>query len=153
MSKIKTFLWHEPQYDYELQTVNNMNVSEISNSKFLKKSDVVPDLLLTIRSIEKVNVAKDNEKAEYKTGMYFKEVEKPMVLNQTNGNRVAQFLEEPETDNWIGKKVVVFYDPTVEFSGKISGGIRIRQPKLRSAAQASEPKAMPSSDFDDDIPF
>ncbi len=157
MSKVKQDLWHEPEHDYELQTVKNMNVSEISNFKFLKKDDVMPDVLLTIKCVEKVNVAKDNEKPEFKAAIYFNEVEKPMVLNQTNGNRAAVFLGSTETNDWLGKKVVVFYDPLVEYSGKITGGIRLRAPKNQDAAPtqaaAAQKAPAPAGIEPDDIPF
>jgi hypothetical protein len=46
------------------------------------------------------------------------------------------------TDDWIGKQIVLFVDPSVSFAGKIVGGIRLRAPKGKTIAKA-----------EDDVPF
>jgi hypothetical protein len=59
----------------------------------------------------------------------FDELEKAMVLNKTNINRIARALNSNETDDWVAKKIVVYNDPDVEFGGEIVGGIRCRAQK------------------------
>ena len=34
------------------------------------------------------------------------------------------FAGDSETDNWPGKKIVVYDDDSVEFGGKVVGGVR-----------------------------
>jgi hypothetical protein len=106
-----------------------MKISEMSNSKYLKAHDVDPPKLVTIRTLEHVNVAQDGKPKEMKWILGFDELEKPMVLNKTNINRIARAVQSDDTDHWIGKKVVVYNDPDVEFGGEIVGGIRVRAPK------------------------
>ena len=80
-----------------------------------------------------------------------------MVLNSTNGQAVAAITGSEETDDWIGRKVVLYDDPNVSFGGKLVGGIRIRAPRGQAAkAIAAAPKPAPVAQpeaSDDDVPF
>ena len=109
-----------------------MKIGQMIDSKYLKGSDVDPAKLLTVRSFKKENVAKENEPEERKWIVYFDGVPKGLILNKTNLNRAARAFGSEDTDDWIGKQIVVYYDPDVEFGGKIVGGIRLRAPKLPS---------------------
>lgn len=123
-----------------------MKVSEMSNSKFLKAGDVDPAKLVTIRQIQQVNVAQEGKPREMKWTLKFDELDKPMVLNKTNINRIARALNSQDTDDWVGKKVVAYNDPDVEFGGEAVGGIRIR------AAKTAKP-VEPEFQDDQTIPF
>ena len=50
---------------------------------------------------------------------------KKLTLNKTNA-RVMQGLIGDDTDTWIGKTIIVSFDPTVMYAGKMVGGIRVR---------------------------
>jgi hypothetical protein len=63
----------------------------------------------------------------------FPELEKPMVLNSTNGQIIAQITKSEDTDHWTGQKIVLYDDPTVSFGGKLTGGIRVRAPRNQPA--------------------
>lgn len=80
-----------------------------------------------------------------------------MVMNSTNLQLAAQALGSDDTDHWIGKQVVLYNDPSVQFQGKLIGGIRIRAPKKRPGTQAvPEPAAVTAAadwEDDSDIPF
>jgi len=70
---------------------------------------------------------------------------KKLTLNKTNTRIIAGMVGD-DTDTWIGKKVVVSFDPTVMYSGKMVGGLRVRP--ITAAPAAAEASA------DDDIePF
>lgn len=118
------------------------NVNDLKQSKFLTKNDVEPDILVTIKSYEQVNVALETQAPEEKYVLSFEELEKPLVLNMTNGMLIAAITGSEDFDAWIGKKVVLYNDRTVSFAGKITGGIRVRAPKTAPAEIKSE-----------DIPF
>lgn len=122
-----------------------MKANAMIPSKFLKKEDVDPPKLVTIKALRQANVAMDDQPEELKWTIFFKEVEKPMVLNSTNIQLLIKALGTDETDDWIGKQVVVYNDPNVSFAGKITGGVRIRAPKKQGAPVQPE--------VDDDIPF
>lgn len=70
---------------------------------------------------------------------------KKLTLNKTNARILAGMIGD-DTDTWLGKKVVVTFDPTVMFSGKMVGGIRVKP--LGTPAPAA---AAPAED--DDLGF
>lgn len=131
-----------------------MKIGQMMESKFLKKEDVDPPKLVTIRGFSQQNAGRDDA-PEMKWTMSFQELGKPMVMNSTNLQLCAQALGSEETDHWIGKQIVLYNDPSVQFQGKLIGGIRIRAPKKRPVTQAApEPAPVAADDpFDDDIPF
>jgi hypothetical protein len=148
-------------------------VNEMIESKYLKKEDVGDGKLMTISGFEKQNVAPQGEPAENKWTVYFDETSKPLVLNTTNLNLLSMICGSDNTDDWVGKKVVLFNDPSVSYGGKLIGGIRVRAAKLRPGTNHPgvpavrndyEPPAQPThrqapstshapDDFDEDVPF
>jgi len=115
------------------------NVQDLKKSKFLTQKDVQPPVLATIDSFEEVNVAKEGADPEMRITVNFKELEKPLVLNSTNGQIIAMITGSQESDNWIGKKIVLYNDPMVSFGGKLTGGIRVRPPKLAAKSLPVRP--------------
>jgi hypothetical protein len=112
-----------------------MNVNDLKTSKFLKKEDVGNGVLVTISQLSQENVALDGAPADIKIVCHFSELEKPLVLNSTNGQIIGQITgvtEEIET-GWVGKQVVLYTDPNITFQGKLVGGIRVRAPKNQVA--------------------
>jgi hypothetical protein len=129
-----------------------MKIGQMMESKFLKKEDVDPPKLVTIRGFSQQNAGRDDA-PEMKWTMSFIELNKPMVMNSTNLQLAAQALGSDDTDNWIGKQVVLYNDPSVQFQGKLIGGIRIRAPKKRPGTPAAPAPVTTEGEFDDDIPF
>jgi len=146
-----------------------MHINQLTESRFLKKEDCGPQgILVTIKTISQENVAKEGVPEELRWAICFEELEKPMVLNSTNGQLIAAITGKTDTDDWPGYKVVLYNDPTVSFAGKITGGIRVRAPKGRAAeanknVQRPAPKPAPGPAqvacdetgevADDDVPF
>ncbi len=125
------------------------NVNDLGESKYLKQHDVDPDVLVTVKGYDKVNVAMESQQPEMKWSISFEELDKPLILNKTNGTMLQLITGSGDFDDWIGKKVVLFNDPTVSYAGKITGGIRIRKPK--GTPTTAEVLATPAEK--DDIPF
>jgi len=123
-------------------------ISEMRESKFLKQNDVGKGVLATIASCDQQNVAMEGAGAEMKWCLHFRELEKPLVLNSTNIQLCAQICKSDDTDEWIGKRVVLYVDPNVSYGGKLVGGIRVRAPKPNAA-----PPPPPMDIEDDSIPF
>ena len=130
------------------------NINQMKNSKFLSKEEAGDGLLLTVKDIQKQNIALPGEPKEEKWVMVFEEA-KPLVLNSTNTKRAAKAFGSDETDDWIGKQIVAFNDEDVEFAGEIVGGIRLRAPRGQAAraAQAAPAKAEKFEADDSEIPF
>lgn len=108
-----------------------MHISNLRESKYLTKDDVGRGALLTIRSVEKEDLSMEGQAQELKHVLHFQDAPsgKGLVLNWTNAQLCAQALGSEETDDWIGKQVVLYNDPSVQFQGKLVGGIRIRAAK------------------------
>lgn len=122
------------------------NVQDMLESKYLKKEDVGTGVLATVQSFEKVNIAMEGQAVQYKWAMRFEELDKPLLLNATNIRLCELVFNSSETDDWIGNKIVLYSDPTIQFQGKFVGGIRVRAPK--------QAKPKPTvQDLEDDIPF
>lgn len=138
-------------------------IGEMIESKYLKQSDVEEDTTVTVEKVGKANVAPKGEEAEFKWLVRFSELPKPMVLNSTNIKRLAKACGSDDSDDWIGKKVIVYVDPDVEFGGNVVGGLRIRAKAPGNGTAKADPnteamlasKRKPGSfdDMADDIPF
>lgn len=126
-----------------------MKVSQMIESKFLKKEDFEQDQVCTIRGLKQENVGRDDS-PEMRWTLYFNEHQKAMVLNVTT-IRVLEAAFGDESDEWKGKKVMVYVDPNVSFQGRVVGGLRLRPPKKQPVAAAAK---VADPDFDDaEIPF
>lgn len=116
--------------------------SEMIESKYLKKEDVGEEgTIVTIAKFERVNVAMEGEAPEYKWTMRFDEFDKPMVLNSTNINLCEKALGSDNTDDWIGKTIIVYNEPNISFGNKLVGGIRIRPHKAAAAPRQVAPRS------------
>lgn len=132
------------------------SVNDLTKSKYLKGDDVKPPKLFTISGYDLVELDKDGGQKEKRYALTFRESEKPLVLNKTNGVIIAKICGSDDFDGWIGKKIVVYFDENVGFGGKLTGGIRVRAPK--QAVPAAKPKPAPVVEEEppineDDIPF
>src|SRR3990167_8852041 len=112
-------------------------VHDMIESKFLKKEDVGDGVLATISNVDQQNVAMQGAGPEMKWCLHFEEVDKPLVLNSTNIQLCKSILASDDTDDWLGKKVVLYTDPNVSYGGKLIGGIRIRAPRGKAALAAA----------------
>lgn len=126
-----------------------MKISQLSESKYLKKEDVMPAITVTISGLTQENLARDNEPPEYKYILNFTNNVKPMVLNSTNGQLIAHVLGSDETDDWKGKSITLYNDPTVSFAGKLTGGIRVQIPQQQPAT----PFVQSENPAPSDVPF
>ena len=102
-------------------------LKDLFPSRFLTKEDIGDGKLYTIKNVAVENVGKEDE-PESKPVLHFVEIAKPFVLNMTNGQIVGAVYGE-DLDNWPGKQIVVYFDATVQFKGKTTGGLRVRAPK------------------------
>jgi len=122
-------------------------------SKWLKAADLEgkPHLV----TIKKFGVEKIGED---KTGpvIWFREQEKGLGLNITNGRTIEDICGSADPDNWIGKRIVV-YPTETDFKGERVDCIRVRAPKAGAKLPpAPEPEAESEAEFvpdDGDVPF
>ena len=130
-------------------------IGEMIESKYLKQSDVADDTVVTVEKVGKANVAPKGEEPEMKWLIRFNELPKPMVLNSTNIKRLAKACASDDTDDWAGKKVILYVDPDVEFAGNVVGGLRIRAHKQETPIRQVPSKTTGGKfdDMADDVPF
>lgn len=103
-------------------------------SRFMKKEHTSESgVNLTFQSLEKENVAREDDNPEHKWVVYWSEDVPPLVLNKTNLDRMKKL--QPG----VGDQVNVYIDMEVKFQGNV-GGLRVRAP-------------VDGADFDDAIPF
>jgi len=111
------------------------NINQMIESKYLKQSDLDGEVEVTILKVGQLNVAREDAEPEMKWAAKFQEFKKPMVLNSTNLQLLAKACESEESEEWIGKKVVIYADPNVSFGGKLVGGLRVKLPVKTKATK------------------
>jgi hypothetical protein len=126
--------------------------SEMVQSKYLKTADVPDPVIVTVTKVGKVNMAKEDAAPEYKWAMRFKEFDKPMVLNSTNIKIAEKVFASDDTDNWVGKEIILFTDDNVTFGGELVGGLRFKG-KEKEPQRVAPKQAGKIADMEDDIPF
>ena len=126
-------------------------VKDMIPSSYLKKDDFDEPTICIVAKVGKKNIAKEDEPADVKSLVKFAEFEKPMILNKSNIEALADACDSQDTDHWVGKEVVVYVDPNVMFAGERKGGLRIR----KNVAAAQPKKAgQPAARLEDDrTPF
>jgi hypothetical protein len=126
--------------------------SEMVQSKYLKTADVPDPVIVTVTKVGRVNMAKEDAAPEYKWAIRFQEFDKPMVLNSTNIKIAEKVFGSDNTDDWVGKEIVLFTDDNVTFGGELVGGLRFKgQEKAPMKAEPKKPGRF--DDMADDIPF
>jgi len=120
-------------------------VSEMIQSKFLRKEDVDDELIVTIKDVVLEDMPGDGD--ERRWCLQLKELPKAMVLNSTT-IRVLEKAYGADTDAWRSQKVVLYVDPNVSFRGQVVGGLRLRPQKAKA-----RPAKAPAEEFNDEIPY
>jgi len=131
-----------------------MKESEMFPSKYLTKDDVGEEgVVATVMALKKVNVARDDQAPEYKWEIKFGELDKPLLANKTNAKRMFKFLGD-DTELWLGKQVILYDDPNVEYKGEVTGGIRVRKVAATTKKPLSEEERANTMlrDIDDERP-
>jgi hypothetical protein len=126
------------------------NISQLKKSNFLTQNDCDPPIKVTISGWAEKNVAQAGAEPDERIVLLFNEVEKPLVLNSTNGNIIAAITGTGEIENWNGTVVVLYKDPTIQYGGKLVGGIRVRAPKAGAAKPNPAMKAKPKPELEVD---
>jgi hypothetical protein len=132
-----------------------MKLNEMIESKYLKREDLDgEEHVVTVGKLKKANLARDDQDPKYRWTVTFEEFPRPMVLNSTNLKRMFKYLGD-DSEDWTGQKVVVYFDPDVEFGGEAVGGLRIRQHKAAGKTRAGDADVNRklADAADGDVPF
>ena len=98
-----------------------MQISKAYPSKFISADDVPRPITVTIDRV----VMEKMQNPPDKPVVYFRGAQKGMVLNVTNGRRIAHFLGD-DTDRWAGLQIELYPDIT-DYMGDTTSCIRVRQ--------------------------
>ncbi len=103
-------------------------ISDMIPSNYLKQADFDANgTIVSVKGLEQKNVAQDDQEPDLKWCIFFNEFDKPLVLNTTNINAMAEACDSENTDDWMGQEVVVYVDANINFGGKRVGGLRVRR--------------------------
>lgn len=103
-----------------------MHAALLNPSKYIKGAEFLgKDVTYTIKSVRREELEKDDETTESKGIIYFSDEAKGWVSNVTNTKALVAMFGT-ETDNWIGKRVTLWFDENVRAFGDKVGGIRVR---------------------------
>ena len=110
-----------------LGTYQEVPMKVYNEGRYLKHQDLQgQDMVLTIDRVTREGIKEKDGSEKKKFILYFKEVEKGLVLNATNMNTLYAVLKSDESDDWIGKRITLYEKEDVEFGGKLVSAIRIR---------------------------
>ena len=124
------------------------NINKLFPSKWMKASDLAGhDRIATVRSMtEEPMHSQSSGKQEMKPCLAFDEFDKPMVLNKTNAQSIAGIVGSPDTQDWIGKQVVLYPDRVQAF-GEIVDAIRVKAvPPALEASDNGADAVLPNRD-------
>ena len=118
-----------------------MKIGQMMPSKYLKKEDIDDEVLLTIQSVDKVNIAKENEKPQWKYAMVFEELSKPLLLNSTNINFTpAQQQQAPKMPGF-NMQGPAPQDPFTPLGARGDSPFPIGTPNFQQASIGGSPAA------------
>ena len=105
-----------------------MKTSEMIKSKFWRAVDVqgFPPFVLTIAAVTEEIVGR-GARPDTKYFLWFMEHNKGLQMNKTRV-KLLEYAYGPDSDLWVGRKVRLSYDPTVEMAGRIVGGVKLETP-------------------------
>ena len=126
-----------------------MDLRKAIGGRYLKSSDVDDPVLMTIRAV----TWEEMQDGEHKAVLWFKEDERGLVINTTNGNVLMEYLGT-DTDAFSGREIVV-YSADTQFGGKDVKGLRLRRPKnAKTFAETQiDETVSEGGSADDDVPF
>lgn len=130
-----------------------MNVNDIYPSRYVKAHDLGDkNVTVTIKSAVMENLGYGKE-AERKLVIYFDRATKGLILNRTNAMIIA-LLYTPETDNWIGKQIIL-HSARIKAFGAWANAVRVKETiPARNVGAAQIPDAMqeePPLDDENDL--
>lgn len=123
-------------------------------SKYLRQADLLGrDVTVTIASIKREELVMRGGAKEMRVVMTLVGTDKKFVVGATNRDTIKT-LHGKYVDDWTGKRITLYVDPTVRRGGEVTGGIRVRPKVPPPASKRSERVSTdgPPDDPEDDIP-
>jgi hypothetical protein len=102
-----------------------MKMHKMSPSKYFRAADVSDGPVVV--TIDRIDMERVGDDTRAKPVVTFKEVDQRLVLNKTNGSRLAELFGSDDTDDWLDKKIVLVYGHAT-FGSRTVGAIRVESP-------------------------
>lgn len=129
-----------------------MNIDSAFPSKYLKASDLPEDGVAVPFTIEDVTTEEIGKEKQLKPVIAFKGQDKGFVANKTNCNTIAKALGSRDTEDWIGKTILL-YATEVQFGDEMVESIRVKLKAGKATGEASKRPAPVVDSDGDPIPF
>lgn len=127
-----------------------MRLSDAFPSKYLREPDL-KGRAVTV-TIDRVEMEEVGQKKERRLVCYFSSgIDKPLVINKTNGTKIASIAGTDDTDDWHGVRVTL-YPSVTTMQGEEVACIRVKPAMAPKAAPKPEPLPLDSSDDDEREP-
>jgi hypothetical protein len=110
-----------------------MRSADVYPSKYLKAEELEGDLTVTIKEVVMEELESKDKGKQNKPVVYFKEMDKGLVVNKTNWSMIAK-QHGDESDDWTGKQIVL-HAMDVEAFGEMVLSIRVIQPRKPAVAK------------------
>lgn len=82
---------------------------------------------VTIERVEQGLIERDDGAPDERVPlMHLRELDRPMVLNSTNGQLIAMMYGSPDTRDWEGKRIILTRGMTTNKQGQPCFGIRVK---------------------------
>lgn len=117
-----------------------MKIGQAFPSTWLSATDLHGDTTVTIETVKMEMVGRDQDE---KLVLGLRGI-KPFVVNKTNAKSIQSALGSDETDDWIGKSIIL-YPTEVEYAGETMLGIRVRLKPQVTTAQAAPVAPTPAA--------
>ena len=84
--------------------------------------------VVKIRAFTREKVG-DEDDAKLESICYFEGNAKPLVVRKTVLDQIRAVTQADTPQEAIGKTIELHLDPTVTYKGKVTGGVRVREPR------------------------
>lgn len=100
---------------------------EMTNPNYLGDYSLPPggDLIAVIEYVAQEEVTGTGGKKEVEVVAHLRG-QKPFILNKTNMKTIQKLYRTPYIEEWSGRAIQIYYDPTIKFGRDTVGGLRIR---------------------------
>lgn len=109
-----------------------MKISEAFPGSWLKSADLGDeDHVVTVKEVHTELLGQGTDK-QLKLVVEFDELDKALVCNKTNATTITKLYGD-ETDDWVGKRIVLWVNNDVQFGSEVVSAIRVRPRKPGAA--------------------
>jgi hypothetical protein len=101
---------------------------KLQNKDYLGECDFLPgeEKTVTIATIATNEITGTGGEVSNKPVMRFVEQVKPLIVNTTNFKMMQRLFQSRFIEDWIGKQVILYGDPSIKFGRDVVGGVRVK---------------------------